>query len=255
MRYFIVHGIACSILIPTGGPGVDAIAMSFLKRLVRSPRFQKAAGVMAAEYLRLVFRTTRFVYEPEPMYAEAETLAPVIVGMWHGQHFLMPFLRRGKRAKVLVSRHRDGEINALAAHHRRRTVRGSGARPRFSAGRGWAYPARCSTPWTGYDGTDRGRPQVSRVPPASPSSRACRAPDLPGRHRHPKSHHAQLGPLGGQPAVQPRRMVGDGPVYVPPMRRAALEAAGRRSDRFNATTARPLIDGPRRGAARGAAHG
>jgi hypothetical protein len=101
--------------------------MSFLKRLVRSPRFQKAAGVMAAEYLRLVFRTTRFVYEPEPMYAEAEALAPVIVGMWHGQHFLMPFLRRGKRAKVLVSRHRDGEVNAIAAQHLGvGTIRGSG---------------------------------------------------------------------------------------------------------------------------------
>jgi lysophospholipid acyltransferase (LPLAT)-like uncharacterized protein len=36
--------------------------------------------------------------------------------MWHGQHFLAPFIRRaGDRAKVLVSRHRDGEINALAA--------------------------------------------------------------------------------------------------------------------------------------------
>src|SRR6266571_7342139 len=35
--------------------------------------------------------------------------------MWHGQHFLAPFIRRAQhRAKVLVSRHRDGEINALA---------------------------------------------------------------------------------------------------------------------------------------------
>jgi hypothetical protein len=30
--------------------------------------------------------------------------------------FLIPFIKRaGDRAKVLVSRHRDGEINALAA--------------------------------------------------------------------------------------------------------------------------------------------
>src|SRR3954447_26807691 len=101
--------------------------MSFLKRLVRSPRFQKVAGVLAAEYLRLAFKTTRFVYEREPMYAQAETLAPVIVGMWHGQHYLMPFLRRQNHAKVLVSRHRDGEINAIAAHHLGvGTVRGSG---------------------------------------------------------------------------------------------------------------------------------
>jgi lysophospholipid acyltransferase (LPLAT)-like uncharacterized protein len=48
--------------------------------------------------------------------------------MWHGQHFLSPFVRRPEdRAKVLVSRHRDGEINALAAEHLGiGTIRGSG---------------------------------------------------------------------------------------------------------------------------------
>jgi lysophospholipid acyltransferase (LPLAT)-like uncharacterized protein len=36
--------------------------------------------------------------------------------MWHGQHYLAPFLKRPEhRAKVLVSKHRDGEVNAIAA--------------------------------------------------------------------------------------------------------------------------------------------
>jgi len=51
--------------------------------------------------------------------------------MWHGQHFLAPFIKRehaDHRAKVLISRHRDGEINARAANRLGiGTIRGSGA--------------------------------------------------------------------------------------------------------------------------------
>jgi len=55
---------------------------------------------------------------------------PVIIAAWHGQHFLMPFLKdaRPHRAKVLISRHRDGEINARTAEKLGiGTIRGSGA--------------------------------------------------------------------------------------------------------------------------------
>ena len=57
---------------------------------------------------------------------------PVILAMWHGQHFLMPFVRQANkpthRAKVLISRHRDGELNARAAEKLGiGTIRGSGA--------------------------------------------------------------------------------------------------------------------------------
>src|SRR5499433_4576720 len=89
--------------------------MSFLKRLVGSRPFQKTTGVLAAEYLRLVWKTTRLAIEPQGAYERVDQDAPVILAMWHGQHFLAPFIRRAHhRAKVLVSRHRDGEINALA---------------------------------------------------------------------------------------------------------------------------------------------
>jgi lysophospholipid acyltransferase (LPLAT)-like uncharacterized protein len=90
--------------------------MSWVKRVVGSRSFQKATGIVAAEYLRLVWKTNRFVVEPEGIYDHVDRDAPVIIAMWHGQHFLMPFVRRAHhRAKVLVSRHRDGEINALAS--------------------------------------------------------------------------------------------------------------------------------------------
>src|SRR6478735_5443631 len=90
--------------------------MSWVKRVVGSRPVQKAAGVAVAEYLRLVWSTTRFTLEPEDIYEQIAGDLPVIIAMWHGQHFLVPFIRRAEhRAKVLVSRHRDGEINALAA--------------------------------------------------------------------------------------------------------------------------------------------
>src|SRR5262249_51234811 len=84
-------------------------------------------GVVAAEYLRFVWFTSRLTIEPAELYSLVASYEPVIVAMWHGQHFMVPFVNRGHRAKVLISRHRDGEINAVAA---RRlgviAIRGSG---------------------------------------------------------------------------------------------------------------------------------
>lgn len=89
---------------------------------------QKTIGVSVAEYLRFVWNTTRFVLEPEDIYEEVAREMPIIVAMWHGQHFLIPFVRRPEhRVKVLISRHRDGEINAIAAERLGvGTIRGSG---------------------------------------------------------------------------------------------------------------------------------
>ena len=53
----------------------------------------------------------------------------MILAFWHGQHFMMPFIKTKKshRAKVLISRHRDGEFNAIAAERLGvGTIRGSG---------------------------------------------------------------------------------------------------------------------------------
>jgi hypothetical protein len=103
--------------------------MTTFKRIVASPTFLDAAGVAAASYLRFVWTTTRQILEPADIYATVET--PVIVGMWHGQHLMAPFLLRpgnAFRTKVLISRHRDGEINARAAERLGiGTIRGSGA--------------------------------------------------------------------------------------------------------------------------------
>ncbi len=97
------------------------------RRLAQSPAVQKAIGILAAEFLRLVWWTNRLVLEPADFYEAVEPDLPVIVGMWHGQHFMAPFFSRGHRVKVLISRHRDGEINAVAAKRLGvEPVRGSG---------------------------------------------------------------------------------------------------------------------------------
>jgi len=98
------------------------------RQLAKSPWAQKAIGLAAVSYLRLVWRTTRFITEPPDALEQIPRHAPIIVAMWHGQHFLMPFLRPpGFPVKVLISRHRDGEINAVAAERLGvETIRGSG---------------------------------------------------------------------------------------------------------------------------------
>ena len=100
-----------------------------LRNTLRSNWFQRAVGFLAAEYLRLVWLTNRFVYEPADVYDIVEPQMPAIFLFWHGQHFMTPFIRikESYRAKVLISRHRDGEFNAIAAERLGiGTIRGSG---------------------------------------------------------------------------------------------------------------------------------
>ena len=101
--------------------------MSLLKRIVASSAFMEAAGAVGTWYLRLAWYTSSKILEPRDIYETAEL--PAILAMWHGQHFMMPFVKsKEHRAKVLISRHRDGEVNARAAERLGiGTIRGSGA--------------------------------------------------------------------------------------------------------------------------------
>jgi lysophospholipid acyltransferase (LPLAT)-like uncharacterized protein len=100
-----------------------------LRNVLRSSWVQHAVGILAAEWLRLVWLTNRFSFEPADVYDIVEPMQPMILAFWHGQHFLTPFVKTKKshRAKVLISRHRDGEFNAIAAERLGiETIRGSG---------------------------------------------------------------------------------------------------------------------------------
>jgi lysophospholipid acyltransferase (LPLAT)-like uncharacterized protein len=100
-----------------------------LWRRIGQQRWAKVTvGVIAAEYIRFVGKTTRVTIEPSDAFERAEAEMPVIVAFWHGQHLLATNIRRSHYpAKMLVSRHRDGEINAIAAERLGvGTIRGSG---------------------------------------------------------------------------------------------------------------------------------
>lgn len=106
--------------------------MGLIKSISRSRAFQETLGFLVARYLGLVRRTNSFVVEPNDAYERIGPMMPVIAAMWHGQHFMIHFAKRKQdRAASLISRSRDGELNAVALRHLGiRAIRGSGARGR-----------------------------------------------------------------------------------------------------------------------------
>jgi lysophospholipid acyltransferase (LPLAT)-like uncharacterized protein/class 3 adenylate cyclase len=117
-----VHAYAVSL-----GKPVRAKSPPKPRALKKKRWVQRTIGLLAAEYLRLVWKTSRFCIEPEDFYERVAPEQPVIIAFWHGQHFMAPFLRRQHRVKVLISRHGDGEMNAVAAERLGLgVVRGSG---------------------------------------------------------------------------------------------------------------------------------
>jgi len=103
--------------------------MPSFKRIAASIAYQGTVATAGAWYLRLVWHSSRVIIDPPDIYDTIRT--PVIIAMWHGQHFLMPFVKKNDpshRVKALISRHRDGEINARVAEQLgAETIRGSGA--------------------------------------------------------------------------------------------------------------------------------
>src|ERR1700688_4871835 len=90
--------------------------MQLLRHIWRQRWAKVTIGVAAAEYLRFVGMTSRLTLEPANAYERLEADIPIIMAFWHGQHFLGTLARNEKhRGKILVSRHHDGEINAIAA--------------------------------------------------------------------------------------------------------------------------------------------
>ena len=120
-------------------------------------------------------------------------------------------VRRKHRVKVLISRHRDGEINAYAAQRLGVIpLRGSGdhgGRFDLKGGVG-AYQVHARTrSREGYNmALTADVPKVARVAGIGivDVGRDFGTSDLSCRNCHQQAHRArQLGPFGGQPAVQP----------------------------------------------------
>src|SRR5262249_38723488 len=98
------------------------------RRILRQRWVRTALSYIGAEYLRLVFSTNRRIIPPAQLYPRTQPELSLIPGMWHGQHLLAPFIqRRHDKAKVLISHHRDGDVNALTAERLGvAVIRGSG---------------------------------------------------------------------------------------------------------------------------------
>jgi lysophospholipid acyltransferase (LPLAT)-like uncharacterized protein len=101
------------------------------KRFARSPAVQTVVGRLLALYLKAVGATSRMDLVPSDLSERLRAEAPVIVALWHGQHFMIPLAKPSDMAfAVLISRHGDGGINAAACESFGiRPVRGSGGRP------------------------------------------------------------------------------------------------------------------------------
>lgn len=135
------------------------------KRILHMPPIRAILCWLGAAYIRLVYATSRW----ETRNAEAvNTLwdadSPFILAFWHGRLFMMPTVwRRGVPIRMLISRHRDGELIARTVRHFGiDTIRGSTSRGGGGALREVVRTLK-SGKWVGFtpDGPRGPRMQVS----------------------------------------------------------------------------------------------
>ena len=200
--------------------------MKLMRRITRSRAVTASAGVLAASYLRLVWKTNRLIVDPPNLYEKVEPDFPIIVAMWHGQHFMVPFIKHDQpnhRTKVLISRHADGEINAVAAERLGiETIRGSGSHGSDFAKKGgvFGFNALVRALLDGYNvAMTADVPKVSRVAGngvvklASMSERPVYAVAIATSRRYELDNwdRSAVNLPFGTIAI-----VADGPIFVPP---------------------------------------
>jgi lysophospholipid acyltransferase (LPLAT)-like uncharacterized protein len=102
---------------------------NFVRSLSQNRFVLAATSRLAIWYLNWVERTNKIVVEPENILDTLKPQQPLIVGVWHGQHILMPALPIGLNASAMISRNFDGEVTArIVEHYGNRTIRASGGR-------------------------------------------------------------------------------------------------------------------------------
>jgi lysophospholipid acyltransferase (LPLAT)-like uncharacterized protein len=98
------------------------------KWLLTSDAGLSIAGFLLALHYRFVSWTNRVVRIPSLSFYDPLEREPVIIALWHGEHFLIPFFGwRQNRITSLVTLHRDGEILVRAGQRFGcKYIRGSG---------------------------------------------------------------------------------------------------------------------------------
>ena len=99
------------------------------KRIASSEIALSLGAFFLAFYFWLVGRANRSRREPEAdFYKPFTTGKPFIIALWHGEHFLLPFLvLPSEKLNILITTHRDGEVLARACgYYGLKSIRGSG---------------------------------------------------------------------------------------------------------------------------------
>jgi lysophospholipid acyltransferase (LPLAT)-like uncharacterized protein len=102
--------------------------MAFLKAFLKSNIVRKMVARIAAAYISIVFKTTRWQHIGLENFSKYWTnQKPVIVCFWHNRLLMMCFAWRAPRPfHMLISSHRDGEMIArTVGHHGIKTIAGS----------------------------------------------------------------------------------------------------------------------------------
>lgn len=101
----------------------------FIRGLSQNKIALSISSRLAIGYLELVRKTNKIIVEPENILETLTPQQPLIVGVWHGQHILMPALPIGLNASAMISKNFDGEVTArIVEHYGNRTIRASGGR-------------------------------------------------------------------------------------------------------------------------------
>ena len=83
---------------------------SLLRRLSESEPALAVSGFVGASHLQIVRWTNRLVRVPDATFHAPWEHEPAILVVWHGEHFLVPFIGpRNRPINVLSTLHRDGE--------------------------------------------------------------------------------------------------------------------------------------------------
>ena len=100
-----------------------------LKRLKASRIIASVGGSVLASYIRLVYHTSKLVYEPADQRETLPKFHPGIMAMWHGQFMMLPKIRPVHLpVKIMVARHEDAELIAQALlRFNMQLIRGAGA--------------------------------------------------------------------------------------------------------------------------------